>query len=154
MGKRKKAVIIILLSCLLVVIIVAADFAVWVSDSVKADDFCQSLDMWGWEGQVSYSMLSRELRDIISEEEFNDASRDDASPETRLRMYQKLEDLVLDDRPKSEFYSSTSWYKGPYMEIIEDDTSRYYIEFGIDATCTFGKIKIHNFTCYIQTEEL
>lgn len=153
MGKMKKAVII-LLSCLFAVMIAAAAFAVWVSDSVKAEDFCQSLDVWGWEDQVSYSMLSRELRNIISEEEFNDASRDDTSPETRLRMYQKLDNLVLDDRPKSKFYGSTSWYKGPYMETIEDETLRYFIEFGIDVTCTLGKIKVHNFTCYIQTENL
>ncbi len=38
MGKRKKAVII-LLSCLSVVIIATAFFAVWVSDSIKAEEF-------------------------------------------------------------------------------------------------------------------
>ena len=99
-------------------------------------------------------MLSRELRDIISDKEFNDASRDDTSPMARLQMYQKLDNLVLDNRPKEKFNGSTSWYKASYMETIEDETSRYFIEFGIDATCTLGKIKVHNFTCYIDIEDL
>ncbi|MDE7194066.1 MAG: hypothetical protein K2O14_08860 [Oscillospiraceae bacterium] len=153
MGKRKKAVII-LLSCLFAVIIAAAVFAVWVSDSIKAEEFCQSVDIWGWEGQVSYSMLSRQLRDIISEEEFNDASRDDTSPMARLRMYQKLDNLVPDNRPKDKFDGSTSWYKAYYFETIEDEPLRYFIDFNIDVTCTLGKIKVHNFTCYIESVEL
>ncbi len=93
---------------------------------------------------MKYSMLSDELRGIISEEEFLDNS-----PEGRLKMYKKLENLVLDDRPTNDFTGSTHWGKTPCMEIIETNEATYYVEFGIDVTCTLGIIKVRNFTCHL-----
>lgn len=69
-------------------------------------------------------------------------------------MYRKLENLVLDERPKDKFDGSTSWWKFPCMEIIEADDTRYYVDFEIDVTCAFGVVRVHNFTCRITEENL
>ena len=117
--------------------------------SFKANELCSSINPYGWEDSITYSMLSSELQEIISEEEFSDST-----PEIRLQMYKKLENLILDDRPLNSFDGSTDFWKTPYCENYEIDGVSYYVEFRIDVKCRFNKMEVRNFTCYIQESSL
>ena len=112
--------------------------------SFKAYELCSSINPYGWEDQITYSMLSPELQKIISEEEFSDPT-----PETRFQMYKKLEGLILDDRPIESFDGSSYFWKTPYCESYDIDGVSYQVEFRIDVKCHFDKMEVRNFTCYI-----
>ncbi|MBD5130013.1 MAG: hypothetical protein HDT43_08825 [Ruminococcaceae bacterium] len=127
------------------VLLITAGFYHYIFDSDKGHYFCMDMCSYGWENSLTYQMLSKDLRKIISEEEFTDTT-----PEGRLKMYEKLNELVLDERPTNSFEGSTRWGKTPCFEIIETDGARYWAEFGIDVTCTFGRIEVRNFTCYLR----
>ncbi|MBD5383688.1 MAG: hypothetical protein HDR72_01645 [Ruminococcaceae bacterium] len=137
--------VIIAVSCLAALLIGVAWFYHNIFDSDKGYFFCMDMCSDGWEDYLTYKMLSRELRNIISEEEFTDET-----PEGKLKMYEKLNNLVLDERPYNSFEGSTRWGKTPCFETIEVDGTRYWAEFGIDITCTFGRIEVRNFTCYLH----
>lgn len=112
---------------------------------------CEALDLGfsitseGWEEYISYDMLSEDLQKVISEEEFSDTN-----PENRFRMYQKLENMIIDTRPLKEFDGSTSGHKTPYCEFYEIDGKKYYVEFRIDIDSRFYKMEVRNFCCYIH----
>lgn len=142
---RRKKIVIICNILIFAALLIAAGFYHYIFDSVKGYDFCNDVFSHGWEKNIEYSMLSRDLKSIISEEEFNDDT-----PEGRLKMYEKLNELVLDERPTNSFEGSTHWGKTPCYETIEVDGTRYWTEFGIDITCTFGRIEVRNFTCYLH----
>ena len=135
---------VIAVSCLAVLLIGAVWFYRNIFDSDKGYNFCMDMCSGGWENSLTYKMLSSDLRKIISEEEFTDTT-----PEGRLKMYEKLNSLVLDDRPTKSFAGSTRWGRAPCYEIIESNGKRYWAEFGIDVTCMFGRIEVRNFTCYL-----
>lgn len=111
-------------------------------DSVKGFDFCNDVFSRGWEKNIEYSMLSRDLKSIISEDEFNDDT-----PEGRLEMYKKMNWVILDDRPANDFDGSTRQSKTPYFELAEIDGERTWIEIDVDVNCLFGRISVRNFTC-------
>lgn len=113
----------------------------------RARELCSGINPIGWEKKITYEMLSPALQEIITEEEFTDPT-----PEVRLQMYQKLEGLVLDDRPVRQFDGSTEFYKTPYREQYEIDGTEYFIEFRIDVKCRFQKMEVRNFVCYISEQ--
>lgn len=143
-SKANKGVIIVM-SCLAVLLIIAAWFFHYIFDWDKGYYFCMDMCSHGWENYLTYKMLSRELRNIISEEEFTDDTH-----EGKLKMYEKLNDLVPDERPTNSFVGSTHWGKTPCYETIEVNGTQYLVEFGIDVTCTFGRIEVRNFTCHLH----
>lgn len=148
MKNKIKKPLIVLMSCFAAILIVTALFFLYIFESGKGTQLCQDMCQNGWEHYITYPMLSAELKDIVSEEEFSDSSSDG-----RLKMYRKLENLVLDERPANSFSGSTRWWKTPCMDIVEADGSRFYVEFGIDVTYAFGVMRVHNFTCYIHEEK-
>lgn len=111
----------------------------------KVWDLALDINSAGWEKYISYDMLSEDLQKVISEEEFSDTN-----PENRFRMYQKLENLIVDTRPMKEFDGSTSGYKTPYCEFYETDGKKYIVDFRIDIDSHFSKIEVRNFCCYIS----
>ena len=119
----------------------------WVSEQYKARELSELISSFGWRDYVPYSMLSKELKGIISEEEF---SAD--SDEARLEMYRKLENLVLDDRESRDFMGSSGNWKSPYFEMYEIDGTNYFITFQLDIDYNYlkGKLEIINFICYIN----
>ena len=136
--------VIIAVSCLAVLLIGILAFGVYIYNSDEAHELCMDMCAYGWEEYITYPMLSAELKEIVSEEEFSDRS-----PEGRLNMYKKLNGLVLDTRPNDKFDGRTSWFKSPYCDIIEVDGGSYRVEFGIDLIYTFGRIEVRNFTAGI-----
>lgn len=126
-----------------VLIVLAAAFYILAVRAQDPVEFVQSICAYGWEGKVTYSMLSDELKKIVTEEEFSDST-----PEARLEMYRKLEDLVLDD--SENFYCSTSWWKTPCFESYTIDGITYSIEIEIDFNKCPGGMEAANFTCHIS----
>lgn len=126
-----------------VLIVLAAAFYILAVRTQGPVEFAQSICASGWEGKVTYSMLSDELREIVTEEEFSNST-----PEARLEMYRKLEDLVLDD--SEHFYCSTSWWKTPCFESYTIDGITYSIEIEIDFNKCPGGMEVANFTCHIS----
>lgn len=145
MKRRANKAVVIILSCIGALIACAAVFYVYVINSAEAYDLCADMCMWGWEDYVTYPMLSAELRDIVSEEEFSDRS-----PEGKLRMYEKLNGLVLDDRAGDKFDGRTSWFKTPCHELIETNGEHYAVDLSIDVVWKFGKTEVRNFTARIR----
>ena len=120
----------------------------WVSRQSKARELSELISLFGWRDYVQYSMLSKELKGIISEEEFYADS-----VEERLAMYRKLENLVLDDRESRDFMGSSGNWQSPYFEMCEIDGTKYFITFQLDIDYNYwnGKLEIVNFICYIKT---
>ena len=125
-----------------VLIALASAFFLLSVNSYNAVEFSREICVSGWQGKVTYSMLSDELKKIISEEEFSDST-----PEARMAMYRKLEDLVLDS--SEHFYCSTSWWKTPCFELYTIDGITYSIDIEIDFNKCLNGIKAVNFTCHI-----
>ena len=143
MTKRK----IVISTLIGIVVIISLTFLVLCYNayqSIKAYELCSNIIPCGWENLITYSMLSSELQEIISEEEFSDPT-----PEIRFQMYKKLEELILDDRPIENFDGSTYFWKTPYCEACDIDGVSYQVEFRIDVKCHFDKMEVRNFTCYI-----
>ena len=106
----------------------------------KAYEFCREIaEGHEW---VKYSMLSKELKELISEEEFNSTD-----PEVQYRMYKKMENRVVDK--SGNFEGSTHFFKTPYVFYLHVDGKSYGIEPHIDAKHRFNKIEVRNFYCEI-----
>ena len=133
----------IVLPIFAVLIVLAAAYCFLAARSQDYIEFAQSINASGWEDKITYSMLSDELKEIVSEEEFADDT-----PEARIAMYRKLEELVLDD--SEHFYCSTSWWKTPCFEAYTIDGVTYYVEIEMDFNKLPGGIEVANFTCHIQ----
>lgn len=68
-------------------------------------------------------------------------------------MYEKLNGLVLDDRPNEKFDGRTSWFKSPCYDIIEANGEYYWVELRVDLVRKLGKTEVRNFTaCLVETE--
>lgn len=139
-NKLIKVISCIVLGIILVVSIIYVDF----NQKCKAWEIGVSINVYGWEKYISYDMLSEDLQKIISEEEFSDTT-----PENRFRVYQKLENKIIDTRPLKKFDGSTSGYQKPYCEFYEIDSKKYMVKFRIDIDGRFNKIEVRNFCCYI-----
>ena len=142
MTKSKKRVLAVVISIAGVLAAFCTGYAFWAIG--LPEEICMNIFDEGWEGTLSYSMLSNDLKEIISEEEFTDKS-----PQGRLSMYRKLENLTLDNRPSTDFKGSTSHFKSPYMEIIEVDNKNYYIHIQIDLDAGLLEPKVVNFKTII-----
>lgn len=142
MTKSKKRVLAIVISIAVMLAAFCTGYAFWAIG--LPEEICMNIFDEGWEGTLSYSMLSNDLKEIISEEEFTDKS-----PQGRLSMYRKLENLTLDDRPSTDFKGSTSHFKSPYVEIIEVDNKKYYVDIQIDLDAGLHEPKVVNFKTII-----
>lgn len=142
MTKSKKRVLAVVISIAVVLAAFCTGYAFWAIG--LPEEICMNIFDEGWEGTLSYSMLSNDLKEIISEEEFTDKS-----PQGRLSMYRKLENLTLDNRPSTDFKGSTSHFKSPYAEIIEVDNKNYYIDIKIDIDAGLLEPKVVNFKTII-----
>ena len=142
MTKSKKRVLAVVISIAVVLAAFCTGYAFWAIG--LPEEICMNIFDEGWEGSLSYSMLSNDLKEIISEEEFTDKS-----PQGRLSMYRKLENLTLDNRPSTDFKGSTSHFKSPYAEIIEVDNKNYYIDIKIDIDAGLLEPKVVNFKTII-----
>lgn len=141
--QRKKFVIggVLILAALLI----AAGITLFIS-SIKAYELCQECAAYGWEDSLKYSMLSRELKSIISEEEFTDDT-----PEGRLELYQKLNGLVLDERPTQKFHGSTRGFKTPSLYYVLDVNGQiYYADICVEAMGGLTGIEVRNFYSYLH----
>ena len=142
MTKSKKRVLAVAISVAGVLAVFCTGYAFWAIG--LPEELCMNIFDEGWEGTLSYSMLSSNLKEIISEEEFSDKS-----PQGRLSMYRKLENLTLDNRPTTDFKGSTSHFKSPYEEIIEIDNKHYYVDIQIDIDAGLLEPKVVNFKTII-----
>lgn len=140
--QRKKLVIGgVLISAAL---LIAAGITSFIS-SIKAYELCQYCAAYGWENNLKYSMLSKELKNIITEEEFLDDT-----PEGRLELYTKLNGLVLDERPTEKFHGSTHGFKTPSLCYELDVNGRiYHAEIRVDAMGRLTGIEVRNFYSYL-----
>lgn len=143
--KSRRKLIKIIVGAIIGIVLVVSVICISVYQKCKAWDLSLSVTSAGWEKYISYNMLSKDLKKIISEKEFSDTV-----PENRFRMYQKLENLITDTRPTKEFDGSTSGYKTPYSEFYTIDGKKYMVEFKIDFEGRLNKVEVRNFCCYIQ----
>lgn len=139
--QRKKIVICNIL--IFAALLIAAGITLFIN-STRSYELCGDCIRSGWEKNLKYSMLSNELKSIISEEEFLDHS-----PEGKLEMYQKLNGLVLDERPTEKFHGSTHGFKSPCMDMIEVNGQTYSVDITIEAMGRLTGIEIRNFYCYL-----
>ncbi len=126
-----------------VVLSLATGVMLFVS-SIRSYELCADAIAYGWENCVEYPMLSKELKGIVSEEEFRDGT-----PEGRLKMYRKLDNLVLDERPSDKFHGSTHGFKSPLYDTLEVGGKTYCVNIDIDAMGRLTGTEIRNFTCHI-----
>ena len=141
MQKRKRIVVCSVL--ILAALLIAAGITIYI-DSIRSYELCQDCAAYGWENNLKYSMLSKELKSIISEEEFADDT-----PEGRLELYQKLNGLVLDDRPTKKFHGSTHGCKTPCLYSLNVNGHTYYAEIHAEAMGRLTGIEVRNFYCYL-----
>lgn len=139
--KSKKKIIIISAAFILCAII--AMIPLHMHMYYKARELT-SLD--NWETNIRYSMLSKKLKNVISEEEFND--RTDAG---KYNMYRKLEGLVLEATDRDT--PSTDWWKTPPCDAVTTDEGRFWVEYRIDFKVHFNRIEVINFVTYIHSYE-
>lgn len=147
MTKSKKTFLAVVISAASVLIVFCAGYTFWaigIAPLKLSMDICNK----GWEDKLTYSMLSNDLQEIISEEEFTDES-----PLGRLAIYRKLENLTLDDRSTNKFKGSTSFWKSPCIDIIEVDNKEFYVDIQIDLDAGLIEPKVVNFTTIILSNE-
>ncbi len=140
---RRKKIVIICNILIFAALLIAAGITLFIN-STRAYELCQDCAAYGWENNLKYSMLSKELKSIISEEEFADDT-----PEGRLELYQKLNGLVLDDRPTKKFHGSTHGCKTPCLYSLNVNGHTYYAEIHAEAMGRLTGIEVRNFYCYL-----
>lgn len=147
---KKKTVII---SSAAAIAVIALIHIFWVS-ALKTSAFHMAENMcaqegW-WRDYITYSMLSSDIKAVVSEEEFSGESG------ALLKMYRSLENVEFSDKDKSRFAGSTShWSGSPVPHIITDDDGRKYvvwydIDFDVNPWAIIPQIKVVNFTCHIE----
>lgn len=141
--KQMTKIIIIAIAAVAVLIAMIIGTVVYVD--IHIEELSSNVTLFGWEDYVKYPMLSDELKSVISEEEFNDNS-----DESRLSMYKKLENLVIDDRPTSRFKGSTAWWKFDCTDMIKIDNEEYLVHIRMDFDDKFFSPEVVNFITYID----
>lgn len=142
--KNKKKIKILLLVLISLIIICVLAYYRYVSMDMIAVELTQIAD---WENNITYDMLSDKLKNVISEEEFND--RTDSG---KLSLYRKLENLKVEERHKYD--PSTSWWKTPQcFDCVEVDGEKYLVEIGFDVRSGLFGIEIINFYTHIYKYE-
>lgn len=139
--KSKKKIIII--STVFVLLAVIAMIPQYFRMDYKARELSYLSD---WKANIKYSMLSKKLKDVISEEEFNDRT-----DEGKYNMYRKLEGLELEDVDNET--PSTGWWKSPPCDAVTTDEGRFWVEYRIDFKVHFTRIEVINFVTYIHSDE-
>lgn len=143
MTKKAKKIIIIAIAAFIVFLAMIISSIVYVD--IHIEELSSNVTLFGWEDYVKYPMLSDELKSVISEEEFNDNS-----DESRLSMYKKLENLVIDDRPTSRFKGSTAWWKFDCTDMVKIDNEEYLVHIRMDFDDKFFSPEVVNFITYID----
>lgn len=138
---RKKIVICSIL--ILAALLIAAGITLCIN-SIRAYEMCLDCCGHSWQNNLKYSMLSKELKNVISEEEFADDT-----PEGRLALYRKLDGLVLDERPTEKFDGSTHGFKSPCMDFVEINGLSYSVDITVEAMGKLTGIEVRNFYCYL-----
>lgn len=139
--KRSKKIVIISSMLILAVLLIAAGITLYIN-SIRAYELCMECVSHGWEKNIKYSMLSNDLKSIISEGEFTDDT-----PEGKFELYQKLNGLVLDERPTEKFHGSTHGFKTPYIEELEINGEEYFVDITIETMGRLTGIEVRNFYC-------
>lgn len=140
---RRKKIVIICNILIFAALLIAAGITLYIN-SIRAYELCQDCAARGWENNLKYSMLSNELKSVISEEEFADDT-----PEGRLELYQKMNGLVLDERPTKKFHGSTHGFKSPCLYTLDVNGQTYFAEIHVEAMGRLTGIEIRNFYCYL-----
>ena len=143
MKSKKKIKTILTVSIPCAVLVIISLFLWSVHMNIRADELTK-LD--NWQRNVTYSMLSKRIKDVISKEEFND--RTDTG---RYNMYRKLEGLEI--VPKAEDDPSTDWWKTPPFDYVETDEGNFLIELRIDFKVHLTRIEVINFVPYIYSDD-
>lgn len=144
MKNKKKIKILLLVLIPLMIIICVLAYYRYVSMDMIAVELTQIAD---WENNITYDMLSDKLKNVISEEEFND--RTDSG---KLSLYRKLENLKVEERRKYD--PSTDWWKTPQcFDCVEVDGEKYLVEIGFDVRSGLFGIEIINFYTHIYKYE-
>ena len=142
--KSKKKIIIISVSVVFVICAIMAAILLYI---IKMDMRVRNLtDLDNWETSIKYSMLSDKLKEVISEEEFNDRT-----DEGKYNMYRKLEGLELETTDKDT--PSTDWWKTPPCDSVETDAGKFLVEYRIDFKVHLNRIEVINFVTYIYSHE-
>lgn len=140
MKNKKKIKILLLVLIPSMIIICVLAYYRYVSMDMIAVELTQIAN---WENNITYDMLSDKLKNVISEEEFND--RTDSG---KLSLYRKLENLKVEERHKYD--PSTDWWKTPQcFDCVEVDGEKYVVEIGFDVRSDLFGIKVINFYTHI-----
>lgn len=137
---RKKKIISCIVSLLVVLLTTFCLYAQYVYMDIKCNELAHVDD---WRKVVTYEMLSDKLKEVISEEEFNDCT-----DSGKYNMYHKLENLEIEKRRKYD--PSTSWWKTPPCESVKTDDGDFWIEFRIDYRTHLTHIEVINIITYIS----
>lgn len=144
MKNKKKIKILLLVLIPLMIIICVLAYYRYVYMDMKAVELTQIAD---WENNITYDMLSDKLKNVISEEEFND--RTDSG---KLSLYRKVEGLKVEERRKYD--PSIDWWKTPQcFDCVEVDGEKYLVEIGFDVRSGLFGIEIINFYTHIYKYE-
>lgn len=134
---------IIIISAVFVLCAVIAIIPLYLHMYYKARSLTELVD---WETSIEYSMLSKKLKNVISEEEFND--RTDAG---KYNMYQKLEGLELEAVDNET--PSTDWWKSPPLDSVVTEEGSFWVEYRIDFKVHPNRIEVINFVTYVHSDE-
>ncbi len=138
--RHKKEFISCITASILITLTAICLYARSVYMDIEANELAQ---VDNWRTVVTYEMLSDKLKEVISEEEFNDCT-----DSGKYNMYRKLENLELETPRHND--PSTSWWKTPPFERVKTDDSDFYIEFRIDYRTHLTHIEVINIITYIS----
>lgn len=140
MKSKKKTLIAIAVVAVSLILIAVSLYIHMIRMWIKTDNLSH---MDNWEYCITYEMFSDELKEFISEEEFNDRT-----PNGKYNMYSKLQDLELE--AANENNPSTGWYKTPPCDSVTTDNGKYFIVYRIDFETHFNRIEVINFVTHIS----
>lgn len=132
-----------IISCIVALLVVLLTAFCLYAQYVYMDIKCGELAMNdNWREVVTYEMLSDKLKEVISEEEFNDCT-----DSGKYNMYRKLEKLEVEQKRQND--PSTSWWKTPPVDSVKTDDGDFFVEFCIDYRTHLTNIEVINITTYI-----
>ncbi|MDE6519482.1 MAG: hypothetical protein K2K91_03350 [Ruminococcus sp.] len=137
---HKNQIIISIVASILIILTAICLYVQFVHMDIEANELAQ---VDNWRKVVTYEMLSDKLKEVISEEEFNDCT-----DSGKYNMYCKLENLEL-EKPKRHD-PSTSWWKTPPFDRVKTDDGDFYIDFRIDYRTHLTRIEVINIITYIS----